>query len=239
MCKPCNANNERRTYSIPPQSHYDVHILFTLQPLYLREEYTGLMGIELITTLLSQYRYAVMVPTVFIFGAPVSLVAGVLIRLDVLLLFPTCLALASGELLADVFWYWLGARHGESFIKRFGRYVGITETAVTSTKQLFEKYHDIIIFTSKITAGFGLGTAVMFTAGLSRVPFRRYMMLNIAGQSIWTAALLSVGYFLGHIYLEVSDVFEKMALFGLVVVVFISFVGFLRYLFPRTKVSKK
>lgn len=191
------------------------------------------MGIELITSLILQYRYIIIVPTVFVFGAPVSLVAGVLLRLEALQLIPTCLALAAGELLADILWYWLGMRHGDTFVKKFGRYVGITSASISYTKRLFDKYHDIIIFTSKITAGLGLGTVVMFTAGLSRVPFRRYMMLNIAGQSIWTATLLSIGYFLGHIYLEVSDVFEKMAAFGLTVIVLISLFGFIRYLHIR------
>jgi membrane protein DedA with SNARE-associated domain len=88
----------------------------------------------------------------------------------------------------------------------------------------------MIIFTSKITAGFGFAIAILFTAGVSRVPFRRYMMLNIAGQFLWTAGLLSIGYFLGHIFLRVNDAFEKMALLALVIIVIISIIGFGRYL---------
>jgi membrane protein DedA with SNARE-associated domain len=115
-------------------------------------------------------------------------------------------------------------------VKRFGRYVGITSESVSYTKELFASHHDIIIFTSKLTSGLGFGSVIMFTAGLSRVPFRRYMMLNIAGQFLWTAAMLSIGYFLGHIYLRVGDAFEKMALFALVVLIAISLIGFSRYL---------
>ena len=188
------------------------------------------MNLEFLIQLLLTYKYAIIAPAVFVIGAPVSLVAGILLRLEVLEIVPTCLMLAVGELTADVLWYWLGIRYGDSFVKKYGRYVGITHASIAYTKELFEKHHDIIIFTSKITAGLGFGTVIMFTAGLSRVPFRRYMMLNIAGQFLWTASLLSLGYFLGHFFTEVSNIFEKMALFALGVIILVSIIGFGRYL---------
>ena len=127
---------------------------------------------------------------------PRDLIAGVLLKLEALKLVPTVIALAAGELGGDVLWYYLGRKYGESFIGRYGRYVGIKPHVVSRVKTLFADHHDIILFTSKLTAGFGFAVPVLFTAGLSRVPFRRYMMLNVAGQFLWTAGLLSIGYFL-------------------------------------------
>lgn len=184
----------------------------------------------LLAALISKYTYFIMAPAIFVFGPLVSLAAGVLLRLDAISIVPTCLALATGELGADILWYWVGRRYGDSFVRRFGRYVGITPTSVSYAKEFFGKHHDLIIFSSKLTAGLGFSMLILFTAGLSKVSFRRYMMLNIAGQFLWTASLLSIGYFLGHIFLKVNDVFEKMALFALVLVIFISLVGFGRYL---------
>ena len=188
------------------------------------------MGIDVLTRLLAQYTYIIMAPAAMVLGPIVSLVAGVLLRLDVISLVPTVLALAAGELGADVVWYWVGRRYGGSFVERFGRYFGMTPASIASAMNLFGKHHDIIIFTSKLTAGLGFAMVILFAAGLSRVPFRRYMMLNIAGQFLWTASLLSIGYFLGHIYLRVGDVFEKIALLALVVIVIVSIIGFGRYL---------
>lgn len=180
--------------------------------------------------LIGDYTYLIIPLTVFVLGPIVSLAAGVLLRLDVINLIPTILALAAGELVSDVLWYWLGRRYGERFVQRFGHYVGITQASVAYAKDLFSRHHDLIIFTSKLTAGLGFAVPILFSAGLSRVPFRRYMMLNIAGQFLWTAALLSIGYFLGHIFLRVNDVFEKMALFALFAILLISLIGFGRYL---------
>lgn len=183
--------------------------------------------------LISEYTYFIIAPAAMLLGPLVSLVAGVLLRLEAISLIPTCLALAAGELGGDCLWYWLGRRYGDGFSRRLGRHIGITEGAVASIKQLFNNHHDIILFTSKITAGFGFAIPVLFTAGLAKIPFWRYMMLNVAGQFLWTAGLLSIGYFLGHIYLEVSSIFEKVALFMLIVIVLVSLIGFGRYLRTR------
>lgn len=183
-----------------------------------------------LAALVLEYTYLIIAPAVFFLGPIVSLAAGVLLRLEVIDLAPTVLALAVGELGGDIFWYWLGRRYGEPSVRRFGRYFGITRSSVAYAKELFANHHDIIIFSSKITSGLGFGSVIMFTAGLSRVPFRRYMMLNIAGQFVWTAGLLSIGYFLGHISLRVGSVFEKLALFALVIIILVSLIGFGRYL---------
>ena len=193
------------------------------------------MEADLLTQLLVEFRYLILAPAALLLGPTVSLIAGILLKLEVISLVPTAIALAAGELGGDVLWYWLGKKYGESFIGRYGRYVGITEHAVQRVKILFAEHHDIILFTSKLTAGFGLAIPVLFTAGLSRVPFGRYMMLNVAGQFLWTMGLLSIGYFLGHIYLEVGSVLEKMALFGLAAIVLASIIGFGRYLRRTTE----
>src|SRR3989344_7229358 len=188
------------------------------------------MEADLLTQLLVEFRYMILAPAALLLGPTVSLIAGVLLKLEVISLVPPAIALAVGELGGDVLWYWLGKKYGESFIGRYGRYVGITEHAVQRVKILFAEHHDIILFTSKLTAGFGFAIPVLFTAGLAHVPFRRYMMLNIAGQFVWTAGLLSIGYFLGHIYLEVGSILGKMTLFALLIIVLVSLVGFGRYL---------
>jgi len=188
--------------------------------------------------LLTEYTYLLMAPAIFLFGPIVSLTAGVLLRLEVVDLVPTALALAAGELGSDVLWYWIGRRYGDRFVNKYGKYFGITGASVESVKKLFAQHHDFIIFTSKITAGFGFATAVLFTAGLTRVPFGRYMMLNVAGQFLWTAGMLSVGYFLGHIYLKVGGAFEKMTLFALLTLIVLSLIGFGRYLRTRTSMEQ-
>lgn len=187
--------------------------------------------------LLLAYKYALMAPAALLLGPTVSLLSGFLLRLGYVELVPTWLALAVGELVGDALWYWLGRRWGDSFVGRFGRYVGITPDTLESVKHMFNRYHDAIIFFSKLTAGFGLAPAIFFTAGLSRVPFRRYMALNVAGQILWTSGLLAAGFFAGNIFASVNSVFGKVTSIGIVVLVLAALFGFGTYLKKRAEES--
>ena len=186
-----------------------------------------------ISQLIMQYRYVAMVPGALVFGPAISIVAGFLVRLGYIELIPAALALAAGELTGDIVWYWLGKRWGEPFALRYGRYVGISASSLSSVKTMYDRYHDIILFISKITSGFGFAPAVLFAAGIARVPFRRYMIFNMAGQVFFTGMLLALGYFFGHLYLQVTGVFEKILIFALAVAVLMLLVGFGRYLRSR------
>lgn len=172
------------------------------------------MGLETLTALILHYKYAFIFISAPFIGPIVTLLSGALLRLGTLEIIPVLIALMLSELLADVMWYTLGARYGERFSVRFGKHFGITHERIVGIRAAYHRYHDSIILISKLTAGFGIAPAIFFTAGLSRVPFRRYMLMNIIGQIIWTPALLATGYYLGDGYLKVDDVLGKMAYVG-------------------------
>jgi membrane protein DedA with SNARE-associated domain len=192
--------------------------------------YTGVMQAGLVLQLIAQYRYAFLIPGALFIGPLVSLTAGVLIRLGILELFATAFILMATELLGDVFWYWAGYHWGMPFIRRFGKFVGIHETRVEVVTRLYNEHHDMIILVSKLTAGFGFAPAIYFTAGLSRVPFRRYMLINIAGQVVWTSAMLAIGFYLGHFYLQVNGALDRTFFITTVLVSFAIVIGVGRHL---------
>lgn len=57
---------------------------------------------------------------------------------------------------------------------------------------------DLVI--SKLTMGFGLALATLTVAGMLRVPFWRYAVINLVCGFIWTLFLFGVGYFFGNVY---------------------------------------
>lgn len=188
--------------------------------------YISYMNPELATVLAGGYTYIFLAPATIIFGPIVSVSAGIFVKLGVLALSPTIAALAAGELSADVLWYWLGHHYGEGFVNRFGKYFGITEMRVQKAKHLYHTYNDPIILISKFVGGLtGLSPAMFFTAGLSRVSFRRYMVLNVIGQVFWTGGLLSIGYFLGHLFASINTAFERLSLVALIIFAIIALIG--------------
>jgi membrane protein DedA with SNARE-associated domain len=188
-----------------------------------------------VMALILQYRYPILIPAALVWGLLVCMVAGVAIRLGYLDFWIAYPCLMLGELLGDMIWYWIGYAWGGRFARRFGKYVGITPDNVENAMYLFRKYDRRILFTTKITTGFGLAIPILFTAGMTRMSFWRYISTNFFGQMFWTGGLIAIGYFFGDVYLNVSTVYEKIVSLVLFLVFFLCFIGFIRYVGKRLR----
>jgi membrane protein DedA with SNARE-associated domain len=196
-------------------------------------EYTKRMSSEVILQLLIQYKYVLIIPTAWVLGPVISLMGGFLLRIGSFDFLPLYLSIMGAELLGDIMWYWIGYKYGNSFIHTFGSYFSITEEKVMHVRNLFNRHHDIILIISKLTMGFGFAPAVLFTAGLSRVSFRRYITINIVGQFFWTGGLIALGYYTGYLYFGVENIFARMSLIAFLVILVAGFIGLGRYLHKR------
>lgn len=166
-------------------------------------------------------------------GPVISLIGGFLLKAGALYFLPTYLCLMIGELAGDVMWYALGYRWGHPFIKRFGKYFSIDIQKVGTVQKIFHRYHNWILLASKLTTGLGFAPLVLFTAGLSKVSFRRYMALNGFGQIFWTAGLILVGFVLGDLYVAVGAKLDLVSIIATSIVVFLLLFGLGKYLGGR------
>ncbi len=179
------------------------------------------------------YKYVLLIPLAIIEGPMVSIYSGFLIQDGTMRVAPAYLALMLGDLLGDIWWYAVGYFSGTPFIRRFGKYFSITEASVATATRVFHRHKDFILLFSKITTGFGLALAVLVTAGIVKVPFRRYLFLNFLGQIVWTGMMLSLGYFFGHLYARIEGVFGRLSLFAAFVVFVFALFGLGKYLGQR------
>ena len=186
-----------------------------------------------ILALILAYRYPILVPVALLAGFPTGLVVGVAIKLGYLTLIPAYACIMLGELIGDIAWYYVGYHFGERFARGWGKYIGITDANVSKAKELFQKHDQSILFSSKLTTGFGLAIPVLFTAGMSRMSFWRYMRANLSGQFFWSGGLIAIGYFFGDFYLRVDTVFQKVTTISLFVIVLAALFGFAKYAWGR------
>ncbi|HUO50451.1 MAG TPA: DedA family protein [Candidatus Paceibacterota bacterium] len=182
-----------------------------------------------ILALIYTYRYPILVPVALLAGFPTGMVVGVAIRLGYLMLIPAYGCIMLGELIGDAAWYYIGYHWGGSFVRRYGRYFSLSEKTVAHAQELFKKYDQRILFSSKLTTGFGFAIPILFTAGLSRMSFWRYMRANLLGQFFWSGGLIAVGYFFGDTYLRVNSIFQKATTVTLFVLIVLAFFGFARF----------
>lgn len=191
------------------------------------------MDLATVTDLIVQYKYVIMIPIAFIEGPILAMLCGILIHMGLLALAPTFILLYCVDLVGDTMWYWLGRLWGHSFIRRFGSYVSLTEDHVETVRKIFHKYHVGILFFSKLTMGLGFPGATLFTAGLSHIPYGKYMAINATGQLVWTSFLLSVGYFLGTYMERVNNVFGIVSTGAIIIIVLVLLIGFSKFVRAR------
>ena len=191
------------------------------------------MNPAIILALILQYRYAILVPIALIAGFPTGMAVGVAIKLGYLEFFASFACIMLGELIGDVAWYWIGYRWGESFSKRFGKYVGLSHAHIDQAKRLFAHYDQRILVSSKLTTGFGFAIPILFTAGMTHMSFWRYMRANLGGQFFWSGGLIAVGYFFSDLYLNVSGVEEKVGTVATAIIFLLLVFGFGKYAWSR------
>lgn len=152
-------------------------------------------------------------------GHIISIISGLFIRIGDLYVLPTAFAIILGNLTGDILLYWAGYHWGERFVLSVGKYIGITDQSINTAKRIYKKYHTPILLGSKLTNGFGLATVILFTAGMTRVSFSKYMFLNIIGEIAWTILLLSIGFMFGHLYITINNIFGRIFLTAFIVAV--------------------
>lgn len=133
-------------------------------------------------------------------GPIIMLTSGFLYSLGQFNLIPMYIVLVLGDLTADIGWYCLGRFGGRITVIKYGYFLGITPNILEKVENSFNKYHQKILIISKLTMGLGFASVILIFAGISKVPFKKYIILNLIGGFIWTAFLVIIGYFFGNVY---------------------------------------
>jgi len=174
---------------------------------------------------LESSKYVLIFMGTIIEGPVVMMASGFLYKLGQFNFFPMYLALVFGDFIADIGWYCLGRYGTRSTILKYGHYMGLTPETLTKIENRFIKYHQKILIISKLTMGLGFAFIVLIVAGIFKVPFKNYVILNLVGGFIWTAFLITIGYFVGNLFLLIPASFKM----GFLIFALIAFILGLRY----------
>lgn len=169
---------------------------------------------------LDSSKYALLFLGCLVEGPVVMMASGFLFSLGQFDFLPMYLTLVSGDFVADIGWYLLGRFGTRQTIFRYGHFIGLTPEILEKVEDRFRYYHQKILIISKLTMGFGFAVVVLMVAGMFKVPFKNYVVLNLVGGFIWTAFLLIVGYFFGNVFVIIPRSF-KIVFIVFVITIFI------------------
>jgi membrane protein DedA with SNARE-associated domain len=182
---------------------------------------------------LESSRYVLFFVGAMLEGPVMMLAGGVLLRLGQVEFVPIYAVLVAGDLAADIAWYCLGRYATRFLILKWGPFLKITPERIAIVERRFNRYHGKILLISKLTMGLGFAVITLTVAGMSRVPFRNFVAINLIGGLIWTMFLLTLGYYCGNVSAGIGRT-EQVIFLAVVFVAFVLSLRFInRYLMTR------
>ncbi len=126
-------------------------------------------------------------------GEEILLVIGALARLGYIDFWDTVFFAYLGTLAGDIFWYRVGAKYGENFITRYGRWFFMSEKRFRALKGIIIKNGGLFIFLSKFM--YCMNHISVVAAGAVKFNFGKYIRIQLFVSAAWTLAFVSLGYF--------------------------------------------
>ncbi|AXQ21514.1 DedA family protein [Acinetobacter wuhouensis] len=117
-----------------------------------------------------------------------------------------------GSLIAAAALYWIGRKisHDALFrwVNQYGKYLFIKADDVKKALDWFEKYgHRVVFFGRMIPA---VRSLISIPAGMSHMPFWKFMTYSMLGTVIWTTFLATVGYYFGNNTALMQQIFSNV-----------------------------
>lgn len=147
-----------------------------------------------IIQLLTTYKYLILLPISIIEGPIIAIIAGFLCSTKILNIPATYGILLLGDWCGDTLYYAIGRWGGRPLIRKWGHLLGFTESKVLKIEEHFEKNSVKTLMIGKTQA---IGGVFLAAAGLSKMPYGKFMIINIIGSIPKIIVFLSVGYFSG------------------------------------------
>jgi membrane-associated protein len=170
---------------------------------------------------LQHYGYLIMLPLMIIEGPIVTIAAATMASLGAFNVFVVLLFSVLGDIIGDIILYGAGYKFGMGFVRRVGKYMGITESLVLKMEKYFVAHGGKTIFAVKSTTG--LCWATFTAAGIVKMNFGKFVKYSILGGIVWSGFLVLTGYFYGYLWREIKQYIAWVgwAIFGVAVVTII------------------
>lgn len=130
---------------------------------------------------------------------------------------------------------YLGKEPFERFLRKYGKYLFISDKGIDKVFEMFDEHGNKIIFFGRLIPT--IRTLVSFPAGVAKMNFGVFTLYSIAGSLVWSTALILIGYLLGDQWqtaIEWVSAYEKivMIILGIGLLVYIGY-------FVYKEISKK
>jgi len=132
--------------------------------------------------------------------------AGYLVSKAEMHIGPVMLMAVLGSLTGALLNYYLARWLGMPLLRRYGRYVFVSEAALEKLERFFALHGHVSTFSGRLIPG--IRQLISIPAGLARMKLAPFLCYTALGAGLWSLVLVLLGYFVGrneallHAYLK-------------------------------------
>ena len=140
---------------------------------------------------------------------PLFLLMGAMIGNHRYAFFPALLAALFPAIGGDILWYQIGRVRGRSVLNLLCKLSLEPDTCVRKTEAAFAARGDKALLFAKFVPGMSLVSVTL--AGISKMPFGRFLLADAAGCTLWVTIYLTLGHLF---YRQVDKIIMWLGLLG-------------------------
>jgi membrane protein DedA with SNARE-associated domain len=111
-------------------------------------------------------------------------------------IFRVMLTAAFGAVIGDNMGFLVGHHFGRSFLLKIGRFVFLTPKRLEHMENYFKSHGNKTILVARFITGLRVFAAIL--AGASKMPWRVFVVYNVAGAVLWSIVITLLGYVFGQ-----------------------------------------
>lgn len=103
---------------------------------------------------------------------------------------------AAGCTIGSILSYFLGAYGGRPLVEKYGKYILVSHRDLDLADRWFTKRGEVTVFVGRLLPV--VRTFISFPAGISRMPFGRFVLYSFLGSLPWSWVLAYIGQKMGE-----------------------------------------
>ena len=131
---------------------------------------------------------------------------------------------AAGAIVGDNVGYWLGRKGGRALLRKTPIVRNYSERVLPPAERFFQRHGAKTVFIGRFVAI--LRVTAAWLAGISHMPWWRFLLWNAAGGIVWAALVAVVAYQLGRAAADAISRYGVYAAIGIAVAIVIALIGF-------------
>ena len=103
----------------------------------------------------------------------------------------------AGAVLGDNFGYWIGKKAGWQFLLQVGNVFRIKEEKLALAKDKYSQNAAQAVFFGRFITLLRIFAGPL--AGITEMPYKKFLLYNFGGATVWAAVIVSLSFFLGRV----------------------------------------